>query len=170
MRAAEMTIRPETPADENEIAAVNRAAFGGEAEVALIARLRAEGVVMIALVAVSGPEIVGHIVFSRMTAEIGGRTLHALALAPVAVAPAVQSRAIGSQLIEAGLTIAKESGQDAVFVLGHPRYYPRFGFDPALAARFKAPFHGPAFMALALKPGALDGVAGSVTYPAAFGL
>lgn len=54
--------------------------------------------------------------------------------------------------------------------MGHPAYYPRFGFSASLAERPKSPFSGPAFMALELVPGALAGMRGEVRYPPPFGL
>jgi putative acetyltransferase len=94
----------------------------------------------------------------------------AAALAPLAVAPARQRRGIGSALVRRGLDVCRERGRAAVIVLGHPSYYPRFGFSAALARGFRAPYAGEAFMALELTPGALAAGAGDVRYPKAFEL
>ena len=88
----------------------------------------------------------------------------------MAVQPELQNQGIGSKLVEEGSRTVRERGIEAVIVLGHPAYYPRFGFSADLARRLAAPFSGEAFMALELVPGALDGSMGSVSYPAAFGL
>jgi putative acetyltransferase len=89
----------------------------------------------------------------------------------VAVLPARQREGIGSRLIEEGLRRCRELGHKIVIVVGHPEYYPRFGFSMALAEALASPFSGnPAWMALELVPGALQGVAGSVKYPPPFGI
>jgi putative acetyltransferase len=90
-------------------------------------------------------------------------------LAPVAVSPAEQSRGVGAALCRAGIEAVRALGADAVVVLGHPAYYPRFGFSAEAAKPLASPYAGsPAFMALALKPGALASTR-RVDYPAAFG-
>ena len=165
-----MLIREEVPSDAAAIAALNRASFGGGYEADLIARLRADKLVIASLVAQVRAKIVGHILFSMLPTEMDGRTIRAAALAPMAVQPELQNQGIGSKLVEEGLKAARARRIEAVVVLGHPAYYPRFGFSADLARRLAAPFSGEAFMALELVPGALDGSMGSVSYPAAFGL
>jgi len=88
----------------------------------------------------------------------------------MAVRPDRQGRGIGTRLVAEGLPILRERGRTAVIVLGHVRYYPRFGFSAELARKLVSPFPGEAFMALELVPGALSGHVGSVRYPAAFGI
>lgn len=122
------------------------------------------------MVAIEEGEIVGHILFSTLDVTIDGRAVKAVALAPIAVLPDRQRSGIGSALVRAGLDLARAEGWEAVIVVGHPDYYPRFGFSAASARHLAAPFSGKAFMALALREGALDGRAGRVVYPAAFGL
>jgi putative acetyltransferase len=124
----------------------------------------------IELVAVEGPSIVGHILFSILEVTVDGRAVKTLALAPMAVEPARHRQGIGSALVHAGLDRARTDGWEAVIVLGHPRDYPRFGFSAAQAHHLQAPYSGDAFMALALRPGALDGQTGHVVYPAAFAI
>jgi putative acetyltransferase len=97
-------------------------------------------------------------------------TIDAVALAPVAVLPDFQKRGIGGELIRRGLDLLKQKGERIVIVLGHPEYYPRFGFSAAKAQPLESPFPGDAFMALDLEPGALEGVAGRVRYAQSFGL
>jgi putative acetyltransferase len=166
---AEM-IRAATPADAEAIAALNRAAFGGEGEVCIIERLRLDNLVAVELVAEQKRTIVGHILLSWLPTVMDGRSVKALALAPVAVRPGLQKQGVGGRLIAEALHEARAAGAEAVIVLGHPDYYPRFGFSAALARNLAAPFSGDAFVALELVPGALVGAQGSVSYPSAFGL
>lgn len=163
-------IRAAKPADTEAIAALNRAAFGGEEEVDIVERLRRDGLVAVELVAEQGGVIIGHILLSWLPVMMDGRNVKALALAPMAVRPGLQKQGIGGRLIAAALDEARAAGGQAVIVLGHPDYYPRFGFSAALARRLASPFSGEAFMALELVPDALAGKQGSVSYPTAFGL
>lgn len=163
-------IRTVGPADAETIAALNRAAFGGEEEVGIVERLRSDGLVAVEMVAEQGGLIVGHILLSWLPTMLDGRAVKALALAPMAVRPGLQKQGIGGRLIVAALDQARAAGAEAVIVLGHPDYYPRFGFSAALAQNLASPFSGEAFMALELVPGALAGRQGSVSYPSAFGL
>lgn len=140
------------------------AAFARTAEADLADRLRADGDVVISLVAVDDGEIAGHILFSAMTARF-----RALGLAPVSVAPGRRRSGIGGRLIRAGLERAKRDGWDGVFVLGDPEYYRRFGFDPALARGFSSPYAGPYLMAHALD-GDLPATEGGISYAPAFGI
>ena len=94
----------------------------------------------------------------------------AVALAPVAVLPEHQRKGIGQRLIVHGLELLKNQGEGIVIVVGHPDYYPRFGFSSAKAMALESPFPREAFMALELVEGALEGVHGAVSYPPAFGL
>jgi putative acetyltransferase len=165
-----VVIRERQPADDPAIGALNELAFGGGYEAALVADLRSNGLAVVELVACDAVEITGHIMFSRLTVTLDARTIRALALAPLAVRPDRQRKGIGSTLVRQGLVQARERAWQAVIVLGHPHFYPRFGFSPVLAAKLQAPFSGEAFMALALERDALAGVKGSVAYPASFGL
>lgn len=147
------------------IADLNRTAFGSDAEGALTARLRDDGLVLVERVALDAGELVGHIMFSRIEVEIEGRAVRSAALAPMAVRPDRQRQGLGSRLVQDGLAELGPIGCEAVIVLGHPGYYPRLGFSAALADKLDAPFRGEAFMALELTPRALGGYAGLVTYP-----
>lgn len=164
------TIRAAKPADAQAIAALNRAAFGGEDEAGIVERLREDGLAAIELVAERDNAIVGHILLSWLPTVMDGRAVKALALAPMAVLPGSQKQGFGGRLIAAALDEARAAGAEAVIVLGHPDYYPRFGFSAALARNLASPFSGEVFMALELVPGALAGERGSVSYPAAFRL
>jgi putative acetyltransferase len=88
----------------------------------------------------------------------------------MAVLPKSQRQGIGAALIRAGLDATRERGERIVIVVGHPNYYPRFGFSPKLAAALESPFPPEAFMALELAPGALDGIRGKVRYAKPFGI
>lgn len=165
-----MIIRDERREDRPAILQLNRDAFGGDSEAELIERLDADGLVAVSLAAEEDGGIVGHILLSWLRLEMDGRRLRGLALAPMAVAPADQRRGVGSRLVRAAIEAARRAGADAIIVLGHPGFYPRFGFAAQAAARLASPFSGEAFMALALTDGALAGQTGSVVYPAAFGL
>ena len=165
-------IRVEDPTNGAEhllIRAVNEAAFGGSEEADLIDILRSDQA-LISLVAECEPGIVGHILFSRMWIRTPSNLVPAVALAPVAVFPEHQRKGIGRRLITHGLELLKNQGERIVVVVGHPDYYPRFGFSSSKATPLEAPFPREAFMALELVDGALEGVHGTVIYPAAFGM
>ena len=165
-------IRPEQPDDLPWIHAVNTLAFGQPDEAKLVDQLRDDGDVLASLVAVGdGNEIDGHILFSRLGLLFDdGTSAEAAALAPVAVRPDRQRRGIGKALVRTGLAACKTQQLPAIIVLGHPEYYPKFGFSAALARDLRSPFPGDAFMALELIPDMLRGKRGAVRYAKAFGL
>jgi putative acetyltransferase len=163
------TIRPETAADHKAVRRVHCLAFRRDDEARLVDALRAGDYARLSLVAEAAGEVVGHILFSDLPIVTDKGTVAALALAPLAVVPEFQNRGIGSALVRGGLHACRDQGQRIVIVLGHPCYYPRFGFSPGPAARLESPFSGPSFMALELVPGALHGVSGKVVYPPPFG-
>ena len=159
-------MRPATAADHAAIRRVETAAFGQYAEADMVEAARAEGAALVELVAEQDGEIVGHILFSRMSVT---PARFFAGLAPVAVSPHVQGRGIGDALCRAGIEAVRALGAEAVVVLGHPDYYPRFGFSAEAAHKLLSPYAGsPAFMALELTPGALAQPL-KVDYPAAFG-
>jgi putative acetyltransferase len=165
-------IHPEADGDQAVIREVNRRAFAQEDEARLVDRLRAGGYVRLSLVAALDGQIVGHILFSELPIICdSGATVPSLALAPMGVLPEFQRRGIGAGLVREGLERCAAAGHGSVVVLGHPEYYPRFGFSAALAAPLRPPFDVPpeAWMALELTPGALNGVRGRVVYPPPFG-
>ncbi len=166
------TIRPEQPDDLPWIHAVNTHAFGQPDEAALVDQLREDGDVLASLVAIGdGEEIDGHILFSRLDLLFDDGTFaQAAALAPVAVRPDRQRQGIGKALVRAGIATCEAQRLPAIIVLGHPEYYPRFGFSADLARDLRAPFSGEAFMALELIPGILRHKRGAVRYARAFGL
>jgi putative acetyltransferase len=162
-------IREAATQDYAAVRQVIRHAFGQEEEADLVERLRADGDVLVELVAAGETALQGHILYSPLHIARGPESLRAAALAPLSVLPAFQRRGLGGDLIRAGNARCAALGLDAVIVLGHADYYPRFGFSAAAAESLEAPFSGPHFMALELKPGALRR-GGRVRYAKAFGL
>jgi putative acetyltransferase len=168
-----LIVRREDSADTRErraVRSIHEAAFGRPEEADLVDNLRSEGTVLLSLVAELEQQITGHILFSRMSIATSTGPVPAAALAPVAVHPEYQRRGIGAQLIRRGLDLLRAQGERIVIVLGHPDYYSRFGFSSEKARYLESPFPPEAFMAIELGPGALEGVRGKVSYPAAFGL
>jgi putative acetyltransferase len=169
-----MEIRPETAADHAAIRGILTAAFETEGEADLVEALRREADPVLGLVAEDGGEVLGHIFFSPVT--LPGHPSHPshpdlkiLGLAPMAVAPGQQRQGIGSALVRAGLQGCRALGAAAVVVLGHPEYYPRFGFQPATAFDLASEYDAPeAFFALELEEGALADVSGTVQFHPAF--
>lgn len=135
-----ISIRPETPADVDAVRqivtdAFSASEFGHNGEAELVDRLRENCQDSVSLVATDGDEVVGHIFFSPVSIEGADGQLQGMGLAPMAVRPACQGQGIGSALVEAALQQLAGAGCPYVVVLGHPDYYPRFGFEPA--ARFE---------------------------------
>ncbi len=158
-------IRAATEQDLDAALAVERAAFGGEAEAELVRNLLADPSAepLLSLLAWDGNEPVGHILFTA--AKLGNAT--ATILAPLAVIPGRQKQGIGGKLIRQGLNMLAEQGVDLVFVLGHIEYYPRHGFEPAGRLGFHAPYPIPekvadAWMVQALRDGVIGHVTGTV--------
>jgi len=153
-------IRPEHPADRHHIFDVHVQAYGEDEEARLVDTLRAEGSfnTALSLVAVHGDRIIGHILFPPITIESRNVT--------VAVHPMFQCLGIGSALIEEGLEACRGLGHRIIIVVGHPKYYPQFGFVSARLQGINVSFPCPddALMALPLVTGALDGVGGMVRY------
>lgn len=158
----EAIIRDETERDHDAVHEIHRLAFAGEEEARLVDALRHAGDVAISLVADHGENLVGHVLLSRLEAP-----MHALALAPVGVRPDHQGRGIGSALIRRGLDRARRGGWAAVFVLGEPAYYGRFGFDVEAARGYACAYAGPHFMIKALGSERVPAF-GPIAYPAPF--
>jgi putative acetyltransferase len=162
-----MLIRRETSPDAEPIRRVEEHAFGRGEEAALVHALRAHGGLTLSLVAEEHGQVVGHVAFSKVTIE--ART--GVGLAPLAVLPKYQRRGFGSALVRRGLAECRAAGHDFAVVLGEPAYYGRFGFEPAAPHGVRCEFDAPedAFMILALRPGALAGLAGVARYAPEFG-
>ena len=165
-----MHIRPETPDDLAAVRAVNEAAFGSSAEADLVDALRGKIQPLISLVAELDGLTVGHILFSLISLDAPSE-LELMGLGPMGVLPQHQRQGIGSALVAEGLKHCAALDCDAVVVLGHPAYYPRFGFVTAskyeISSKYKVPDE--VFMIKELKPGSLRGVSGTVSYNEAFG-
>jgi putative acetyltransferase len=168
MSGANVMIRDEVASDRAMIRRLNEAAFGGIVEADLVDALRVEGAVLLSCVADRNGEVVGHVLFSRMWIDTPNDEIAAVALAPMAVLPEYQRQGIGTSLIPHGLDALRSRSEQVVIVVGHPSYYPRFGFSVSLTRSLESPFPPDAFMALELRPRALDGVGGRVRYPRAF--
>ena len=164
-----IAIRPETEADYRDVWQLHRVVFDSEAEPNLVDALRECGAASVSLVAVDDTSVVGHILFSPVSIVTESGTVEAVSLAPMGVVPERQREGIGSLLVEAGLEECRQQGHSIAVVLGHPEYYPRFGFSADAARRLDCPFgSGDVWMAMELSPGALDGVEGRVEYAAPF--
>jgi putative acetyltransferase len=164
-------IREERPEDIPTIRSVNVEAFGQPQEANLIEMLRTNDGVRLSLVATTNEEqIVGHILYSPVTAVSGENKITGAGLGPMAVRPTHQRRGIGSKLIEFGTTRLRQGGCPFIVVLGHADYYPRFGFrrasDYGLRCQWNVPDN--AFMALALNEAIVRDVSGLVEYRAEF--
>jgi putative acetyltransferase len=159
-------IRQERPEDRAAVRGVNALAFEQSAEADLVEALHEAKAVTLSLVAVRGGQIVGHILFSPVRIQSPSGDFGAIGLGPMAVLPEHQGCGIGSRLVLAGMAELLLAGHEAVIVLGHPEFYPRFGFVPAstYGIRWEQEVPDEVFMALELKPGALQGCGGVVQY------
>ncbi len=167
-----LSFASETNDDIARIREVAIAAFDQTSEAELIEAIRhtPNFIPELSIMAVEDGKVLGHILFSPIGIEGQEQTVPALALAPLAVTPVRQREGIGSQLVQVGLSKCRELSYSIVVVLGHPHYYPRFGFQKASQFGIQAPFPVPdeAFMVQELIPNALRNVRGMVRYPAYF--
>lgn len=165
----ELRVRSERPSDVAAIREVNVVAFDTPAEADLVDALRANGRARVSLVAELDDRIVGHILFSPMSFEEPCDTV-SLGLAPMAVVPDVQRSGFGTRLVLAGLERCSAIGCKAVFVLGHPAYYQRFGFVPASRFGIRSTYNVPddVFMAMEVVAGSLLEARGVVRYAPEF--
>jgi len=160
----------ESQDDQIAIRHVNVRAFGRQNEADLVDALRDTEDFLISLVALQDKNVVGHILFSPVRIESEGQTLAALGLGPMAVLPEYQDKGVGTQLIRVGLQVCVEKGFPIVFVLGHPTYYPRFGFVPTkpLGIQWEHNVPDDVFMVVALADASLAGITGVVKYHPVF--
>jgi putative acetyltransferase len=161
-----MTIRPERAADTPEVRRVHELAFGQPLEADLVDRLREACADALSLVA-EDHVVVGHILFTPVIVQSAARRVLGMGLAPMAVLPDRQRQGIGSQLVTRGLDILRERGCPFVVVVGHPEYYPRFGFERASTHGLASQWNGmpdAAFMVLVLNARAMADVSGVATY------
>lgn len=165
-----MIIREELPSDIEQVWQVNTDAFETDTEARLVNALRSSGCEYISLVAEIDGEVIGHIMFTPVRLTGNENTLKIMGLAPMAVSNKYQNKGVGSELVKAGLTRCRDLGYDAVVVLGHPGYYPKFGFKPSVHYNIKSEYDVPddTFMILELTPGSLDQHQGIIKYHEAF--
>ncbi|MCF6283559.1 MAG: N-acetyltransferase [Candidatus Polarisedimenticolaceae bacterium] len=166
-----MEIRPETDKDYVAIKALNDLAFRGEAEGSIVDKIRSSCEEVISLVAVEEGEVIGHILFTPVATMSGEDQVFGMGLAPMAVLPDYQNRGVGSLLVKEGVRILNEIGCPFVVVLGHPNFYPRFGFEKASSYALRAEWDGvpdEAFMVLFLKEPQELNVSGVVKFRAEF--
>lgn len=163
-------IKLESVGEAAAIRQVNEQAFDRQNEANLVDALRDSGEFIISMVALDEDQIVGHILFSPVLIESSTGIKEAIGLGPMAVLPTYQGQGIGSQLVTKGLQACQEAGFTVAVVLGHPAYYPRFGFAPAkpLGIHWEHDVPEDVFMVLALTENALAGVKGVVKYHPAF--
>ncbi len=170
----EIEIRSAQTQDHININQLIKKAFGQENESHLVNALRhrPDHVEELEMVAVLNGAVVGHIFYSQIKIVGENEETPSLALAPMAVLPDHQQKGIGKQLVEESLRMAKSLGFQSVVVLGHPEYYPKFGFVPASTFSISAPIQVPdqAYMALELQANSLEKVSGRVAYPPEFGI
>lgn len=169
----DVQIKAVSEADRSAVEGVVMAAFGGDEGQEIVDLIDALMVdpsarPVLSLVASAGDRVVGHILFSKAGLDGAEREVSAMLLAPLAVHPDVQAKGIGGRLVEEGLRRLKQAGVDLVFVLGHPAYYPRFGFVEAGANGLQAPYpilpqNAGAWMVQDLRSGRTDQLCGRVT-------
>jgi len=160
-------IRPERPEDAAGVRHVNEAAFGQPAEAEIVEKLRQACADSLSLVAAEDDAIRGHILFTPVVIEAAERRIVGMGLGPMAVLPDQQRQGIGSQLVRRGLEILRQRGCPFVVVIGHPEYYPRFGFEAASRHGLVSQWPGvpdAAFMVVVLDAHAMAGARGVARY------
>jgi putative acetyltransferase len=159
-------VREERPEDIEAIRGVNEKAFGQPQESHIVDALRSNGGVLFSLVATVNGLVVGHIMYSPVSVGTEGGEVFGAGLGPMAVLPEYQRQGIGGNLIETGNQKLRDAGCPFIVVLGHPEYYPRFGFKPAGGYRIKCQWDVPdnVFMVLVLYRSKMTGVSGLVKY------
>ena len=172
-----LIIRKETPKDHKVVFSLTEEAFrdlkfSNHDEQFLVERLRNSEAFIpeLSLVAELDGKVVGHIMLTKMTIRNNDKGYPTLGLGPVSVLPAFQCRGIGSRLIKEAHRIAQDMCYETVVLIGHPNYYPRFGYRVADNYGISFPFEAPAecCMVAELVPGALEGVSGLVEHPKEF--
>jgi len=162
----QMSIRAEIASDIDKIWKVHTDAFETETEANLVNALRNSGCPCLSLVAETENKVVGHILFTAVELSGAENKLKIMGLAPMAVLRKYQNQGVGSKLVQAGLEYCQSPGYDAVVVLGHPYYYPKFGFVPSVKYGIKSEYEVPdeVFMVLELTPGSLKNHGGVIKY------
>ena len=164
-----MQIREALETDLNDVLQIERLAFGYDKEADLVRELLHDPSAkpLLSLLAFKKDRAVGHILFTPTRLSGTKDTVSTAILAPLAIVPDAQHQGVGGKLIKSGIAMLSRSGVDLVFVLGHPDYYPRFGFTPAGRLGFEAPYpipdeHADAWMVQALRPEVVGTVSGKV--------
>jgi putative acetyltransferase len=164
-----LIIKKATDSDLNDVLRIETEAFGHNKESSLVNDLLNDDSAkpLLSLLAIDDEEAVGHILFTKVRITGNEDALHAMILAPLAILPNAQGKGFGGKLIKEGLRQLSESKVDLVFVLGHPDYYPRFGFRPAGVRGFEAPYPIPAkdasaWMVQELRPGLIGSFSGKI--------
>ena len=179
MQLMEIRIRKEGPIDHQQVFELTKLAFA-EMEFAdhdehfLVERLRKSKYFIpeLSLVAESGNKIIGHILLTRLYIHSETADYESLSLAPVSVLPEYQKQGVGGMLIQEAHKIAKDLGYKSVILVGHPNYYPRFGYKKACDFGIEFPFIVPdeVCMAVELVDNGLAEVNGMVEYPPEYNL
>ncbi|MDE5419602.1 N-acetyltransferase [Labilibaculum sp. DW002] len=177
MNSKELKIRKEKTKDFRAVFTLIREAFKNEQysdhkEQFLVERLRKSSAFIpeLSIVAVNDNKIVGHILLTKLKIISDKNVFHSLALAPVSVSTEYQGKGVGGKLINQAHKMAKELGYKSIVLLGHEKYYPRFGYEQAAKYGIKLPFEVPKenCMAIELVENGLNGVNGMVEYPKEF--
>lgn len=173
-----VNIRPERPEEYQWVIELTERAFetmpfsdGKEGQLVHNLRKSNSFIPELSLVAEHDGKVVGHILFTPVIIDNGTEKFNSLILGPVSVLPELQNKGIGSQLILAGHQKALELGHQSVILVGHAKYYPRFGYKPCSTWNIKSTLALPSddvFMAVELTPGALDKVNGTMILPPEF--
>ncbi len=164
-------VRIEQPGDQESVRWVNELAFGRPEEADIVDALRTAGASTLSLVALAGAEVVGHVLFSPVTIAGSGRTLDGMGLGPLAVLPEYQRQGVGSALVHSGLELLRAQACPFVVLVGHPEYYPRFGFEPASRHGIRSQWEGLAdevFMLLVLDGERMENVKGVARFRSEF--
>lgn len=162
-----ISVRAEQPEDVPSIRRVIQEAFGRSQEADVVDRLRAQCPDHVSLVACAGEDVIGHILFTPAVIETEAGSIEGMGLAPVSVHPSHQRQGVGYELIRTGLARLKARGCPFVIVLGHPDYYPRYGFERASLRQIRCQWDDvpdEAFMILVMDSAALAGVSGVARY------
>ncbi|MGI9317798.1 MAG: GNAT family N-acetyltransferase [bacterium] len=167
-----MKIKRATESDLDDVLYVERQAFGedeGPEIIELVKGLLNDPTAMplLSLLAISDDRAIGHILFTKACLRNDINSISSVILAPLAVIPDAQGEGVGGQLIKEGVRLLSETDNELVFVLGHPDYYPRYGFKPACVLGFIPPYpipveHSNAWMVQELRPGVIGSVNGKV--------
>lgn len=162
----EVTIRDEQAGDVIAVRQLNEVAFGQPREARLVDLLRGRGGILLSLVAVVDGRVIGHILFSPVRIQASHGEVSGAGLGPMAVLPGFQRKGIGSKLVARGTGRLRANGCPFIVVLGHPEYYPRFGFVAAGRHGLRCQWEVPeeAFMVLPLDPSRLGAIQGEVRY------